>query len=139
MKSFKEAWSILLGSFFRFSLIGGVATLIHFAILMTLVETLGLGEVFSSSFGFACSSIFNYLANYSWNFKSRKSHRSAFPKFLAIALTGLALNGVILDFGMDVLGLYYLLAQLLATGVVLFWNFSGNYFWSFKEKHAQGG
>lgn len=136
-KTLESRLSNLFGSFFRFSLIGGVATLIHYAILMFLVETGGLGQVFSSSVGFACSSIFNYLANYSWNFRSRKSHRAAYPKFLAIALTGLALNGVILDFGIDVLGFHYLFAQILATGVVLFWNFSGNYFWSFRP--SQGG
>lgn len=128
--------NVLFGSFFRFSLIGMAATLIHYAILLTLVETAGLGEVLSSSVGFACSSVFNYFANYHLNFRSRKAHRTAYPKFLAIALCGLGLNGVILDLGIDILHLHYLFAQILTTGVVLFWNFSGNYFWSFKEKHA---
>ena len=34
------------------------------------------------------------------------------------------------------LGLHYLLAQLVTTGLVLVWTFAGNRFWTFADRRA---
>jgi putative flippase GtrA len=54
-------------------------------------------------------------------------------KFATIAALGLALNAAIMAAGTIGLGLHYLLVQVAATAIVLLWNFSGNYLWSFRE------
>jgi putative flippase GtrA len=33
----------------------------------------------------------------------------------------------------EILNIYYLLAQVLSTGLVLVWNFAGNRFWTFND------
>jgi len=36
--------------------------------------------------------------------------------------------------GVNVFQLHYLLVQVIATGLVLLWNFAGNRSWTFREK-----
>ena len=54
-------------------------------------------------------------------------------KFFTIAFVGLLLNTIIMAIGVEILNLHYLLAQVVATGLVLFWNFTGNRLWTFSE------
>jgi putative flippase GtrA len=51
-------------------------------------------------------------------------------KFGLLAGTGLLLNAAIMRLMVGA-GVHYLLAQLCATAVVLFWNFIGNSLWTF--------
>ncbi len=126
----------MLGKFLRFAFVGTFATALHYAILLILVEGFTLAEVLASSIGFAVSSGFNYALNYRYTFQSTQQHPAAYSKFILVALAGLALNGTVLTMVMHYLELHYLWAQLAATGVVLMWNFTGNYLWSFRERAA---
>lgn len=89
---------------------------------------------FASGIGFGISALSNYLLNYHLTFKSRNAHVEAATKFFIIAMLGLLLNSVIMLVGTEILIMHYLLAQVMATGIVLVWNFTGNYLWSFRER-----
>lgn len=127
----------MLRAFLQFSIIGVWATGLHYLILFSLVEGYELHAVTATSIGFAVSSIFNYAANYRYTFKSQKKHAETYSKFMLVALVGLALNGAVVAIVLEIMQLHYVLAQIIATGTVLIWNFSGNYFWSFRQKHHE--
>lgn len=116
--------------FVRFCLVGGVATAIQYALLILLVRGFGMAPTPASSIGFVISAGANYLLNYRFTFQSDRPHGPAAAKFGLLAGTGLVINAAIMRLLVGA-GLHYLIAQVCATGVVLFWNFIGNSVWTF--------
>lgn len=116
--------------FIRFCLVGGVATAIQYALLILLVRGLGMAPTPASSIGFVVSAGVNYLLNYRFTFRSDRPHGPAAMKFGLLAGTGLLINAAIMRLLIGA-GVHYLIAQLCATAVVLFWNFIGNSVWTF--------
>ena len=117
--------------FARFFVAGGTAAAIHFAVLHACISILGWEAVLSTSVGFTVAATFSYLANYYWTFKATLPHHQAIPKFLLVACTGLGLNALVfagVKYGLDS---HYFVAQAVATGLVLFWNFALQRAWSF--------
>jgi len=119
-----------LGRFARFAAVGGIATGIQYALLVLLVKGWGMAPTPASSIGFALSAMVNYLLNYRYTFHSDRPHGPAAAKFGALAGTGLLINAAIMHWLVGA-GAPYLLAQVCATAVVLFWNFIGNSLWTF--------
>ena len=119
-----------LTRFVRFALVGGTATAIQYGVLVLLVRGLGMAPTPASSIGFAVSAVVNYALNYRFTFRSDRPHGPATARFGALAGAGLLVNSGIMHVmvGMRV---PYLLAQVCATAVVLFWNFVGNSLWTF--------
>ena len=116
--------------FLRFSVVGGIATAIQYALLILLVHALGMAPTPASSIGFGLSAGVNYLLNYRFTFQSSRAHGPAAAKFGLLAAAGLLVNAVIMHL-MTGAGVHYLLAQVCATVAVLFWNFVGNSIWTF--------
>jgi putative flippase GtrA len=119
--------------FLHFALVGGIATAVHYLILIGLVHGANMNAVWASTLGFAVSAVCNYYLNYHFTFRSNAEHRNAVVKFLTVAGVGLALNSLTMLVAAEYLGLHYLFAQVIATGLVLLWNFSGNRWWTFKH------
>jgi len=116
--------------FVRFGLVGAIATAIQYALLVLLVHVAGMAPTPASSIGFILSAGVNYLLNYRFTFQSSRAHGPAAAKFGLLAGAGLLINGAIMHL-MTGAGVHYLLAQVCATSVVLFWNFVGNSVWTF--------
>ncbi len=119
--------------FIRFACVGACGTAVHYALLVVLVEVLGMQPVVATTAGFAAGAGINYVLNRLVTFRSRTSHAAAVPKFMAIALSGAVANALLMWLLSTQLHWHYLLAQLLATGIVLCWNFIGNRYWTFRD------
>ncbi len=124
----------LVNQFLFFSGVGAIGTLGHYLTLIAMVEVVSVRPVFSSILGFIVGALVNYFLNYHITFKSAKSHHEAMPKFFVVALVGLAMNTAIMGVTTESLGFHYLLAQVISTGLVLIWNFTGNRLWTFWER-----
>lgn len=124
--------SVLL-KFIHFSGVGVIGTAVHYAVLIFLVHILAIGVIKASSAGFITGALTNYLLNYHFTFVSKKRHSEAMTKFFIVALIGLFVNGLIMSYCTQSLGLHYLLSQVIATGLVLLWNFTANHAWTFQE------
>ncbi|WP_421654889.1 GtrA family protein [Microbulbifer harenosus] len=121
----------LLGRAGRFTLVGGLATLVQYLLLVVLVELAAMATVLSSALAFTLSAALNYLLNFYFTFGGGARHRQALPKFVAVATIGLATNT--LCFSLALLLLPYLLAQLVATLITLIGNFLLHQFWIYRE------
>jgi len=120
----------VLGQFLRFSGVGAIGTSGHYATLLILVEFARVNSVIASGTGFVVGALINYHLNKEYTFRSAVSHRTGLPKFMTIAFIGLVLNTMTMSI---IAGkLHYLLAQIIATSMVLIWNFLGNKFWTFR-------
>jgi putative flippase GtrA len=117
--------------FFSFAGVGIVGTAAHYLALLSLIKFAYVRPVAASSAGFMLGALVNYGLNYCITFHSQKRHREAMVKFFAVALVGLVLNFSIMKLGTEVLTQNYLVIQVIATGIVLTWNFIANRSWTF--------
>ena len=125
--------------FVRFLIVGGVATVIQYSVLIVTVERLHWNAVVASSLGYFLSAIANYLLNYYFTFRSDNRHRVAATRFALIAAAGLTLNALLMELLAEKLHLPYVLAQILATVGTLIWNYWANSKWSFGRRSSQHG
>ena len=117
----------------RFTLVGGIGTAAHYAVLILLVSGLLIHPVIGSTAGFLVGMVVNYLLNRHFTFASQRSHREAFWRFGTVALAGMIINTAMMTLLTVSLEYHYLLAQVLATILTLSWNFFGSRYWVFKE------
>lgn len=106
----------------------------HYGLLITLVQLAKVAPVPASVAGASLGACINYALNYRFTFRSTKQHRESICKFLVVAAVGLLLNTLFMWIGVKMIGLYYLLSQIITTGLVMIWSFIGNRFWTFQER-----
>ena len=110
--------------FFKYLVIGAIATIIDFFVLYSLTEFLGVWYFYSAGIAYGCAIIPHYTLNKYWNFKN-KSRRvfSQFGLFVLFSLIGLVFNQIILFGLVEFFGLWYIFAKLIAVLIVLIYNF----------------
>ncbi|CUU33960.1 MAG: GtrA family protein [Armatimonadetes bacterium] len=86
------------------------------------------------------ATINSFIWNRRWTFRIRDKHARArqFAKFVTVNVIGMTLNATITTllvrpFLPNPPKLVFMLAQATATGIVLFWNFFANKYWTFRE------
>jgi putative flippase GtrA len=122
---------VLLSQFSRFLLVGGFSTALQYLILFALVRGATVDPVVASTIGYALSALANYDLNYRLTFRSRQPYLGGMARYAIVMTTGLLLNGAVMAAGTKLLGLHYLVAQVAATIVVLFWNFFAHRRWTY--------
>ncbi len=129
---------IIFTRFINFTGVGAIGTIAHYITLACLVQLVtNVNIVLASSVGALIGAIVNYLLNYRFTFESDKKHTEAFGKFFTIASLGFVFNGLLMALLTQNLDIYYLLAQIITTGIVLIWNFLGNHYWTFRAANAK--
>ena len=128
--------------FIKFCIVGGTAAVINFSIYYSFTERLGMWYIFSAVWAFLISAVFNFIFNKLWTFRNRERGREILKqvfKFAVVMVSGLLINVIIIYSLTDRVGLHYLLAWVFATGVVTFWNFGLNRFWTFRHRQPSTG
>ena len=120
-----------LGQFARYAAAGAIGTLVHYVVLLVLVELAAAGSVLASTLGALAGALVNYTLNYRYTFRSVRPHAESALKYLVVSVAGVLLNAVVIAAATSVLGLHYLVAQVLATAVVLVCAFAINRAWTF--------
>lgn len=123
----------LAGQFIVFASAGAVGTAAHYLVLLALVSLGKASPVMASALGFLIGLLINYLLSHHWVFRSPRPHAETVVKFVSIAMVGLGINTGLMHLAVTKVGMHYLLAQIVATSVVLLWNFMGNRFWTFSN------
>jgi len=112
--------------FIRFCFVGLASTLIDIALLTLFVEIFKWPVILSNTLSFSCGAINSFICNKYWTFENKeKKIMGQVSKFLLITLIGLALNDLII-YILIRFGAWYLLAKIIATVIVIFWNFHGH-------------
>lgn len=120
--------------FAKFTSVGAVATSGHYLTLIVLREIIDMPVVAATTLGYLVGALINYWLNFHWTFARQASHRRAIPRFFSIATLGLMLNAGLMHIMVNRFSWWYLLAQVIATGLVLVFNFVCNRLWTFKEQ-----
>lgn len=124
--------------FVKFAIVGAVNTFVDWGVYWLVMyltgwSTQGLKQV-AKALSFVVSATSNYIMNRVWTFRSRdKRVLKQASKFFAVAIVGLALNNAIFYVITGIIGWKDIYGLIIATGLVLFWNFFANKKWTFKE------
>lgn len=113
-----------IGEVFRFCLVGAVSFLVDYGLLYVCTECLGLYYLSSSAISFTVSVIVNYwlCLVYVFQISEKQSVRRA-VLFIGSSVVGLGLNQLCMFFFVQKLGVYYMVAKIFATGIVMLWNY----------------
>lgn len=117
--------------FIKFVGVGGISTLSHYCLMVALVELGAVDPVIASFFGFTLGAITSYLLNYFFTFACAASHGKAAVKFICVATIGACANTLIMHMLITYAQFIYILAQVIATGLILVLNFFASKYWSF--------
>jgi putative flippase GtrA len=103
-----------------------MAAIAHFTVLWILVEWFGVYPTYASAIGFCVAMFVNYSLQYYWTFRAKGPHGVLFSRYLAVTLAMLGVNTLIFWLLNESAGVPYLVAQVVATGCVMFLNFTIN-------------
>lgn len=117
--------------FVKFGFVGVASTIIDFAVLIFLTEIFHLDPVISAAISFTISLVFNYWASMRYVFRHRSNltRRKEFSIFVLLSIIGLSINELLMWLGTVPLNINYIFIKILATIVVLFWNFFSRKKW----------
>lgn len=137
----------LFGQFLRFGIVGVINTAINFIVLNILSHLTGIKSgphvVYISLIAFAVALANSYFLNDFWVFKDEGHHEGGrkFSLFLTVSLIGAGINALVVFWVTTHMQPVYHLSQsqwlnvanLVATGVALVWNFIGYKLFVFKN------
>ena len=122
----------LVQQFLKFSVVGIIAFVIDFGVMVALTELAGLPPVISAGVSYCVSTVFNYVASMRYVFAHREglSRTREFIIFVTLSVIGLGLNEAIMWLGGRLVGdEWYMLTKIVATALVMFWNFFSRKRW----------
>jgi putative flippase GtrA len=121
----KEKTLHLLNQIFKFVIVGGIATVLDFACLYCFKEFLHLPVLVANTLSFCISVCYNYWASTKWVFdvNKEKDSKKVFLIFILFSIMGLLLNDFIMWICYKKLAIYYMMAKVIATLIVMVFNF----------------
>jgi putative flippase GtrA len=117
-----------------FALAGAATALVHYALLIGLVELFAVSPVLASLAGYAAGALVSYGLNRWLTFDATRSHVQAGWRFGAIAFGGFLLTGLLMSLFVSRIGWPYLPMQVVTTLIVMAFSFFGHKYWSFAEE-----
>ena len=132
--------------FFRFLLVGTVGFIVDFGTLTILKELAGLITIVANTISFSAAVVSNFTFNRYWTYPDSRSKSvvSQIGQFAIVSVVGLVISNTILLLlenpfaallsNLDITVIRgYIPAKIVATVVVLFWNFFANRFWTYND------
>ena len=116
--------------FLQYAAVGAVATAVHYAILVGLVEARLLTPPFAAALGAWVGAQVAFAGNAASTFRAHGATLRAWWRFQLTALFGALLTFALVALGVR-LGVHYLPAQVVATLATLVVTFEINRRWSF--------
>ncbi len=120
--------------FVKFAIIGAGNTVVDWGIYFLMNRLIGVPKLGSKLTSFAVAATSSYVFNRRWTFRSTNPNVvTELLKFIVVAGIGATLNAGIFWLVVLQLGAPDLVGLIAATGLVMFWNFFVNKYWTFRS------
>ena len=115
----------LLIQIFKFGIVGGITFVIDYVSLIVCKEVFHLNTLLAAAIAFTISVIYNYIDSVKWVFdvNKEKNEKANFVIFIVLSIVGLIITEIIMWFGTDVMKISYLIIKIVATAIVMVFNF----------------
>ena len=116
----------LISQILKFGFVGAAAFVIDYGLMVLLTEVFNVYSLISAAISFTVSVIFNYVASVKWVFEvdeEKNSKQKQFIVFVILSVLGLIINELIMWIMDSKFGIHYMISKLVATFVVMVWNF----------------
>ncbi len=118
--------------FLRFCIVGFSGTVIDFGLTWLGKEIFKIPKFIANAIGFVVAATSNYILNRIWTWGSTNEQVGVeYTKFFVVSLIGLGINTLIIYLIHEKLKWNFYIAKVIATGVVMLWNFFANNFFTF--------
>lgn len=121
----------LARQFAAFFGVGVAAAVVHYGLLVALVEGGGADPVPATLAGYVAGGLVSYALNRKHTYGSSRPHREATWRFAVVAFVGFMLTWLFMYAFTAWLGAPYIPAQLVTTGIVMLWSFIAHKAWTF--------
>lgn len=121
----------------KFGIVGGSGVVVNMGVLYVLTHYFKINYKISSVFAIELSIITNFLLNNYWTWRAQqgKSFRRKFVQYhISVGITAILANWLLLIFLTEVVGIYYLISNLIGIAVGMLLNFVLNDLWTFRAK-----
>lgn len=120
---------------FKFGIVGFLGTLVNILFLYLFTEIFGIYYLFSAIFSFFIAMSNNFIFNKVWTFGEnlRNKVTKKYLQFGFVSIVALLFNLIFLYFFTEIVGIHYLVSQVLAILLSFGFNFIGNKFLTFKR------
>ena len=110
---------------FKFVIVGGTATVLDWILYYILYNYLKINPLIANIISFSISTVYNYWASTKWVFEVNKdkSSKRLFIEFVLFSAIALGLTELLLWIGIDVLSMNAMLTKIIATIIVMIFNF----------------
>lgn len=112
--------------FIRFCMVGGTGFVINLSILTILHTKLDLNLFLSQVIASEIALFSNFLLHHHWTYKlhhTKKTITRLLVEFHAVSWPAILGSSLMVSFGVKVMGLSDLVALIISSAIVLFWNF----------------
>ena len=152
LKTLYKQYQKEITRFMKFLVVGTIGAIVDFSILNLLRGVFGWPLALANTVSFTCAVLSNFLWNRFWTYPDSRSKplSAQLVTFFVVNLAGWAINtGMLLVLTNPLAGLSvsfldvtdptvadrygYNGAKVIATGVVLFWNFFINRIWTYND------
>jgi putative flippase GtrA len=117
-----------------FAGVGVAAAVVHYGLLVALVELARWDAVPATLVGYVGGGMVSYALNRRHTYQSDRPHVEAGWRFAVVAVAGFGLTWLCMALLHRHLGLQYLLAQVATTLVVMAWSFVAHRLWTFGRR-----
>lgn len=112
-----------VGQIMRYLITGFSSAAIEFTLLFIFRDIAKLSIVAANTIALSIVFWFNFLMNRFWSFKSTGSIKKQLAMYLVLFVFNLTASDIMMYLMTDRLSLQYLIAKVIAIGVVVSWNF----------------
>ena len=107
----------------KYASIGTIVTLLNFGLMTFFIELLYFNKTLSSGLAYFLSTIFNYILQYRYTFRSTRSHQKALTTYAIISVLALMINTALFWALNSQAGVPWLYAQFVTMTFVFLLNF----------------
>jgi len=107
-----------------FCIVGAVTFVVDYGLLYFCTEYLNVGYFYSAAFSFSIAVIINYFlcVRYVFTHTLPQTTMQA-VLFIGSSIIGLGINQICMWFLVEKVGMYYMIAKIVATAIVTLWNY----------------
>lgn len=110
----------------KFAVVGGSAFVIDYGLMVLITEVFSINYLLSNAISFSASVIYNYILSIFWVFdvdSSKSNQCKNLVIFMVLSIIGLLINQLLMWVQVNKLNIFYMIAKIFATVVVMVYNF----------------